>query len=142
MEFRGTFSWPFFVLFFVFSVLVVWLVGKNVVVLARFVRTTGTVGGSEYIEAEERGKVGVYQQEVVFLVDDKPYRAKLTVRSNPPQYASGDQVPVYYDARDPNQARVGTFSDLWLGPLAVGGFWFIFFILWFGTWVGSPPRGN
>lgn len=140
MQFRGTFSWPLFVPLFLFSLLLVWKVGENVIVLTRFVRTMGTVGGSEFIEAEERGESGVYQQEVIFLVEEKPYRTGFTVRSNPPRYVSGDHVPVYYHPQDPHRARVGVFFDLWLGPIALGGFWFMFFLLWFGAWVGPPPE--
>lgn len=139
MTFRGAFSWPLFIPFAAFSTLLLWLIVQNVWVLTRYTRTLGTVGRSEYIESEERGEVGVYQQEVEFRVDGKIYSTGLRVRSNPPAHARGEEIPVYYDAKNPDEARVGTFFDLWLGPMAIAFFWLVFFILWFGALAGDPP---
>lgn len=38
------------------------------------------------------------------------------------RFAKGETVEVLYDARDPADARVNVFIELWLGSLALGGF--------------------
>jgi hypothetical protein len=42
--------------------------------------------------------------------------------SFPPAYAVGDRVSVLCDPANPNEAKVNSFSDLWLLPLILGIF--------------------
>ncbi len=40
--------------------------------------------------------------------------------SFPPEYAVGDRVSVLYDPASPKEAKVNSFTDLWLLPLILG----------------------
>ena len=140
MIMRGSFEWVLFVPFLLFSFFFAWAVFKNILILTRFTKTNGIVGGKTYVASDDRRKEGLYETDVIFVTPDgKEHTVASSVRSNKARHAPGTSVPVYYHPSNPDEARLGTFFDLWLGVLGVGFFWFLLFILWFGTWIGPPP---
>ncbi|PKM31283.1 MAG: DUF3592 domain-containing protein [Gammaproteobacteria bacterium HGW-Gammaproteobacteria-11] len=52
-----------------------------------------------------------------------------TAGSNPPSYATGEQVEVLYSPANPNSARIKGFFSLWGGASITGGLGGLFFIL-------------
>jgi hypothetical protein len=46
-----------------------------------------------------------------------------------PGYDTGTTVDVLYDPRNPSNARIGSFKQLWQGPLTTGGLGLILFLL-------------
>jgi uncharacterized protein DUF3592 len=46
-----------------------------------------------------------------------------------PGHEVGDAVDVLYDPRNPTNARIGSFGQLWSGPLTTGGLGLILFLL-------------
>ncbi len=139
MTFRGTFEWALFIPFLLFSMILFWMIAKNVLVFTRFLKTEGVVGGKTAGNTTELGRTWTYTTDVVFTTKDgQEHTVASTVRSSKARHAVGERVPVYYPPQNPADARLGTFFDLWLGVLGVGFFWFLSFILWFGALVGSP----
>jgi uncharacterized protein DUF3592 len=45
------------------------------------------------------------------------------------EYEAGTTVDVLYDPRNPANARIGSFKQLWAGPLTTGAIGFILFLL-------------
>ena len=48
------------------------------------------------------------------------HRSVTSWSSNPPAYAVGSQVEVLYVARNPSDARLRSFTSLWLGAMICG----------------------
>lgn len=147
LRINGEFKWVLFVPFVFFSVLLAWNLGRTLQAVFLFERTQGEVTGQIYGDNVEgfsylrKSKINLYEHVASFQTEDgKIYYAKTTVRSNPSPFRVGDRVTVYFNRKNPGDARFGTFADLWMGPLALGFFWLIFFFLWFGTWVGKPRK--
>lgn len=144
---RGTFSWPLFLVFLVFFLPFCWQLTKTLRAIFFFEKTTGMVQTSDYVPpslsrdaSSPASQVGTYTHQVFFqALDGKTYQVFTRVKSNPPSLEVGESVPVYYNPANPFKALIGGFVELWFPPLALGFFVVIFFVLWFGTWVGSPP---
>lgn len=49
--------------------------------------------------------------------------------SYPSSYSEGDKVEIRYDPGSPGKAEINRFASLWMGPLIVGLFGVIFFVL-------------
>lgn len=146
MLLRGTFSWPLFTVFVIFFALFCWEVRKPLRALLFFQKTQGTIQSADYVppsgsqaNATAVERAGTYTHQAFFtLSNGKTYSVFTRVKSNPPRFQVGDRVSVYYNAENPEDALIGGFLELWLGTLALGFFVLIFFVLWFGSWVGSP----
>ena len=54
-----------------------------------------------------------------------------SVSSNPPSYNEGETVEILYDPSDPKDASINGFASLWLGPLILGIFGTVFFLIGF-----------
>ncbi|MBP6945202.1 DUF3592 domain-containing protein [Patescibacteria group bacterium] len=146
MLLRGTFSWPLFTVFAIFFALFCWEVRKPLRALLSFEKTEGVIQRADYIppsgsqvHATAIERTGTYTHQAIFtLSDGKTYGVFTRVTSNPPRFQVGDRVSVYYNAENPEDALIGGFLELWFGTLALGFFVLIFFVLWFGSLVGSP----
>lgn len=57
-------------------------------------------------------------------------------------YARGEVVEVLYDARDPGNARVNVFLELWLGSVALGGFGLLCLGVGIGNLLYERARGR
>ena len=71
--------------------------------------------------------------------------------SYPPAYAVGDRVSVLYDPAAPNEAKVNSFTGLWLLPLILGilggldfltGVFLLFAVPLILLWAKGEPRGE
>lgn len=147
--FQGSFSWILFIVFLVFFLPWCWFTFKSIRAVMFFEKTTGTIQDATYVPADTSSslppsptsRIGTYTHQAVFSADDGSTHQVFTrVRSNPPSFAIGDRVKVYYDKQNPSNALIGTFFELWFPPLALSFFAGIFFILWLGTWIG-PVNG-
>lgn len=58
-----------------------------------------------------------YAPILEYSVDGKSYRFASASYANSPAYDIGEELPVLYDASDPNQARINRFSALWGIPI-------------------------
>lgn len=71
-----------------------------------------------------------YAAVVEFVSKDGVTREFVSaVRSNPPQYAVGDEVEVFYLESSPHRAKIKSFSSLWGGPLMSAGMGGILFLV-------------
>ncbi|MBB4802442.1 hypothetical protein HNP37_002515 [Flavobacterium nitrogenifigens] len=52
-----------------------------------------------------------------------------SVSSNPPSYDVGENVEIFYDPANPNDAEINGFVSLWLGVLILGGIGIVFFLI-------------
>ena len=74
-----------------------------------------------------RGPCVVYRPVVTFsLPSGEEVRFKSTVAGYPPPLRHGQAVTVLYDPDRPQDARIRSFQDLWLGPLILGGLGLVF----------------
>lgn len=142
---QGHFNWFWFVPFAIFTALILWFTVRSIRIVSTFTKTEGVISEQTYVpptndstaSRNEPRKIGVYTHMATFrAADGATYTATTKVKSNPPRFSNGDTVSIYYNPSNPADASFGTFMDLWLGSILLGFFWFIFFILWFGTLVG------
>jgi hypothetical protein len=83
--------------------------------------------------ADKAGKTSevVYFPVVEFSIagNDKVRFRSVTGSIGSPEYEAGTTVDVLYDPRNPADARIGSFKQLWSGPLTTGGLGLILFLL-------------
>ncbi len=146
-SFQGTFSWPLFIVFLVFFAPWCWQTSQSLKIVLTYQVTTGVIQSADYVPPDasqivrERAlsSVGTYTHQAIFTTaDGRQGQAFTRVRSNPPAFEIGDTVKVYHHPTDLTKARIGTFWELWLAPIALGFFTAIFFFLWLGALVGDP----
>jgi uncharacterized protein DUF3592 len=64
------------------------------------------------------------------LPDNVKARFKVNAGSDSaPEYEAGTTVDVLYDPRDPANARIGSFGQLWSAPLMTGGIGLVLVLL-------------
>lgn len=81
------------------------------------VRTSGTV-----VALERRSTKGGSSEYPVVEFTDRVGSMQRFTTSGAGQFTLGARVEVLYTAADPADVRVNDFLELWLGPLALGGF--------------------
>ncbi len=149
--FQGNFSWVLFIAFLLFFVPWCWYTVKSVRAVLFFEKTIGTIQDATHVPADdssalpssEASQVGTYTHQALFTTPEGvTHKAFTRVRSNPPSFAVGDRVKVYYDQKNPTNAMIGTFWEVWFPPLALSFFAGIFFLLWLGTWMGMNTQVN
>ncbi len=93
-------------------------------------RATPAQGKIDRLEQHEytRRSGGITRKRVayhpVFTFQDAKGASHTVVSSSGsgrPQYEAGAQVPVLYDPAEPQNARIDSFSEFWLFPIAFGG---------------------
>ncbi|WET02125.1 DUF3592 domain-containing protein [Flavobacterium sp. YJ01] len=52
-----------------------------------------------------------------------------SVSSNPPSYDIGENVQIFYDPTNPNDAEINGFFSLWLGVIILGFIGIVFFLI-------------
>jgi hypothetical protein len=108
--------------------------------IAKAVETTGEVVELEEEPATEPGEPLTYRPVVSFVLDSKQrVRFKSMVHSNPPAYDVGESVSVLYEPNRPHEARIRSFTSLWLLALILIGLGLIFSVLGAGLLVGFIP---
>lgn len=104
-----------------------------------FLRTAaeaaGEVIGHEEEPACEPGDPRTYRSVVAFTVGARSLRFSSQAHSHPPEHAVGDAVRVLYDPARPGDARIRSFTGLWLLPSILGGLGVVFTAL--GAWLLS-----
>lgn len=72
--------------------------------------------------------------------DGKTYVTYGLVLTYPPAYTLGEKIPVCYDPRSPENAKIQSFTELWLLPLIFGLLGGVFFMLVFIFYLQSIFR--
>jgi len=102
--------------------------------------TVGEVVALEEEPPSEAGDPQTYRPVVSFPIGPSQWVSFASLaHSNPPEYEVGASVRVLYDPARPQDARIRSFTSLWL-PLAVlGGLGLIFTALGTGLLLGYIP---
>ncbi|MFZ1983391.1 MAG: DUF3592 domain-containing protein [Desulfatitalea sp.] len=83
--------------------------------LARAKETTGEVVALEEVPPTASGESSTYRPIVSFQISDtRRIKFKTLAHSNPPQYKIGTPVRVLYIPANPHDARIYSFTSLWL----------------------------
>jgi len=108
--------------------------------LSRAAEAIGEVVALEEEPSTEAGEPHTYRPVVSFPIGPtQRVRFKSMAHSNPPEYKVGASVRVLYDSDRPHEARIRSFTGLWL-PLAIlGGLGLIFTALGAGLLLGYIP---
>lgn len=95
--------------------------------LARAAEAIGEVVALEEEPPTEPGESHTYRPVVSFQIGaNQRVRFESMAHSNPPQYKIGASVRVLYNPDRPNEARIRSFTSLWLLPVILGGLGLIF----------------
>ncbi len=138
---KGEFSWMFFVPTVVLLGLAIFFFVKNVRIMTTFERATGKIVRFDSKTVPGRSQT-VYQTIVEYTSPDGvTHEAKSLTSSSSVSSKTGDQVTIYYNRSNPEQAHVHTFRDSWLHILLLGGIGFILFVCWFGILKGGVAVG-
>jgi hypothetical protein len=108
--------------------------------LGKSAEAIGEVIALEEEPATEPGDPRTYRPVVSFPIDStRRVRFKSVAHSNPPEYEVGDSVRVLYDPDRPGDARIRSFTSLWLPLTVLGGLGLIFTALGAGLLLGYVP---
>jgi hypothetical protein len=108
--------------------------------LGKSAEAIGEVVALEEEPATEPGDPCTYRPVVSFPIDStRRVRFKSMAHSNPPEYEVGESVRVLYDPDRPGEARIRSFTSLWLPPTVLGGLGLIFTALGVGLLLGYIP---
>lgn len=85
----------------------------------------------EFADKSDKTSEVVYFPVVEFAIaGDVKVRFRSAIGSTgSPGYETGTTVDVLYDPRNPSHARIGSFKQLWTGPLTIGCLGLILFLL-------------
>lgn len=113
---------------------VAWLLHHNTAsFIASASRTQGEVMRLLYVESSERHESGTWKPLVRFkapageIIEFAPSSS-----SNPPAYKVGETVDVFYDPKNPQEARLDGFFSLWGGAAITGGLGLVFLLVTVG----------
>jgi hypothetical protein len=138
MQFRGDFLWWVFIPMLVFLGLFIWSAADKAILFRDYTKTTGEVIRLENRESTD-GTISLDIRVRYQSRDGQSHETRSKIAQERPRESVGDIIPVWVSKAHPEQARIGTFVELWLGftiSVVIGG---IFFLIWYGTWIG-PPR--
>jgi hypothetical protein len=96
--------------------------------IARAERADGRV--IEMVAKRDSDGDRTYSPTVQFMAKDGTQTTfTSSVSSNPPSHREGDAVKVLYDPANPRDAKIESFTELWFGPLLLGGVMGVIFTL-------------
>jgi len=107
--------------------------------LAKAKETIGEVVALEKVPPTESSELPTYRPVVSFRVGAQTIRFQSIAHSNPPEYEPGASVHVLYDPARPGEARIRSFTSLWLLPIVLGGLGLIFTVIGLGLLLGGIP---
>ena len=81
-----------------------------------------------------------FQPVVRFQLGAQQIQFRDSVATNPPAFRVGETVNVLYLESDPNDARIESFTSLWLAPMIFGGIGTIFLAVGARLIFGARPR--
>jgi hypothetical protein len=143
---KGEFLWPLFVPMVILLGISLFFIIRNLTFIVGAERTEGTMIGSvqspsQQLQKNNGGNQTTFREQVEFRTKEGRTVTVLSRTGSSHGLKIGDRVPVYYHPQHPEEkARIAIFRDLWLGPVILGGIGFLFFIMWFGTWIGPPDH--
>jgi hypothetical protein len=74
-----------------------------------------------------------------YTVNGKDYEIEGS-NTNADAYKINDKEPVYYDPKKPEDARLGTFMNLWFMPVFCGGFFIILLVVGLGMVISKKSK--
>jgi hypothetical protein len=80
----------------------------------------GTVVAMKESPATQESGV-TYYPVIRYEVGGQTYTFESHNSSDPPAYRVGERVALFYDPADPARARIDSWFELWLMPVALGG---------------------
>ena len=92
-------------------------------------RTEGTVIRLREKERDPGESPMIYHVFKFKAQDGQAYTVEGAVGSTSGTYVVGEKIPVVYDPDRPREARIDSFSEMWMGPLVIFLMGFIFVIL-------------
>ena len=108
--------------------------------LSKTKETVGEIVALKKVLPVDSYEQATYRPVVSFRVGtSSPIRFESMTSSNPPQYSIGDSVPVLYDPGSPYDARIRSFTSLWLLPIVLCGLGLIFALIGAGILIGGIP---
>jgi hypothetical protein len=114
------FKWTFLVIGLAFITLAVLIV----------INTRKFIAGAEYAQGTVVQMIGDrdgYSPVVKFsTAEGREISFEQAGRSNPPGYSVGEGVQVLYQPKEPDNARIDSFQELWLLPMIFGGMGLVF----------------
>ena len=73
--------------------------------------------------------------------DGRAFTVKSDVASKPPEFVIGQAVPVVYQVKHPDEARIQSFLQLWFQPVMFGSVGFCSLAAAFGVLLFERRRG-
>lgn len=94
------------------------------------IATTGTVVENRYERGSSSNSSGSYYGYIKFKsVDGNDVTFRSSVGTNPPSFDVGEEVKLNYDPKDPQNAKINTFFQLWFLALLLGGMGSVFTLI-------------
>lgn len=108
--------------------------------LAKAAEAIGEVVALEEAPPTDPQELQTYRPVISFQIGpSQRVQFKSMAHSNPPEYQVGASVRVLYDPERPDEARIRSFTSLWLLPVILGSLGLIFTGLGAGLLLGFIP---
>ena len=134
----GSLPWWFYALFIgigaVFTVIGAFMLHGTQRFVASASTTQGTVVDWALHHDSDDGGSMYYPIVQFTTADGQPIEFEGSTGSSYRAFSKGAQVKVYYDAQDPQQARIGVFSELWLWDYLLLGMGILFMAIGVAVW--------
>jgi hypothetical protein len=115
-------------------------VGRTRAFLRKAIETSGEVVDLLEEPPYESGESPTYRPVVSYVLpSSRRIRFQSMVHSNPPEYAIGESVAILYEPDRPHEARIRSFTSLWLLGIILVGLGMIFSALGAGLLLGGIP---
>ncbi|WIG94048.1 DUF3592 domain-containing protein [Myxococcus sp. SDU36] len=119
--------------------LAAFLVTRTALFLSEAVRTEGTVKMVVVTEPLRRHsnrdrEITTYQPHVRFVTPSGDEAWVTGMAGDPPEYENGEIVSVLYLAESPEDGRIDSFMELWLGAVGAGGVAALLLMFSFAAW--------
>lgn len=109
-----------------------------------FVRTAGKADGTviENVGSGGTGQRSTYHPRVRFRADGRDFVFVSGVGSRAPSFQVNDAVRVFYDPKNPAEAKIDSFGELWMIPSIVASLGVVFGMVGAGQflWVRRVRR--
>lgn len=97
-------------------------------------RTQGEVVRLIHVESSKRNESGTWKPLVRFMAPGgQIIEFTPSSSSNPPAYDAGEAVEVFFDPRNPQDAKLNGFFALWGGAAVTGGIGLVFLLVMAAT---------
>lgn len=103
----------------------------------------GTVIENRYSRSSSSNSSGTYYPLIKFKMEaGREVTFQGDVGSSPPSFSEGEEMDVYYNPANPEEAKVNTFFQLWFAAVLLGVMGSVFFLIGGGILVAGPLRAR